>query len=100
MEIKTKLEFLDRIAPLSYSNPVTVLIDNNPDKVVGSCIIVTDADMNHFGEFNLDENIVTDLYLYYFHKNTSDGNYHLSHLSLHNELRKDLLTKKLKEMIV
>jgi hypothetical protein len=100
MILKIKLSFLDKIAPLSYSNPVFILLDNHPDRVVGTCEIVNDELMNHFANFELYEEISNDLFVYYISKNTNDGIFHLSHLSLHSEPGKDLFTKKIKEMIV
>lgn len=100
MMFKARLSFLDKIVPLSYSNPTMVWLNNNPNIVIGTCEIYTDENMNHFGNFEFNGEISLEKYLYYFEMNTNNGVYNLNNLSLHDEPRKDRFTKKLKDLIL
>lgn len=98
--MKIKLTFLDKIAPLSYSNPVAIILNNDTSYVIGWADIITDSAMNHFAEVKLNEDISTDLFFYYDSKNVEGDVYNLSHFTLHNTPRSDKpYTTTLKEMI-
>jgi hypothetical protein len=100
MNLTVKLEFLDA-SPCSYSNPVNIFYNNRIDEHIGYCEISMDNDGRHYGQMELSDKTDMNLYLYYANKKVSNPDvYPLDYLSLHDEPRKDVFTKTLKEMIV
>lgn len=99
MEQKIKLKFLDGLHRLSYTNPVFVYRNNNPDEFLGTIDISLESN-GHFGHLKLDQPLSDNLYLYYYSKNTDDGIFHLMNFGLHDEPRIHHFTATLKELSV
>ena len=84
--------------PISYSNPVSVILDNNPMKVVGECEIYTDDKMNHFGKIEFFEPVDENRLVYIVNKDLKPyDNLPLEFISLHEQQYKDKVSRTLKD---
>lgn len=86
------------MCPISYSNPVTIILDNNPDEIVGECIISADENMKHYGDMAFTKEVDENLYIYYINKDVPPiNNYPLDYISLHKKNYKDQKADTLKQ---
>ena len=98
-KIILKLEFLDRLNRLSYSNPVFVCHNSDPDRLLGVCEIKL-QDGKHTGEFSFTAAPTLDWFLYYNEKPIYDDVYNLDIIGLHDVLRSDIPTKSIRDLII
>lgn len=89
--IKLKLGFLSNMSALSHTASVPVLLNNDPDKLIGTCEIKRENG-EHVGYFTFDDETNENLYVYYMSENSYDRlkPYHLSHFNLSEKDRNDI----------
>lgn len=91
--IKLRLGFLSNIIALSHSESVPVLLNNHPDKIIGTCEIKWENG-EYVGYFTFDDETNENLYVYYMSENSYDRlkPYTLTHFNLSEKRRNEMVT--------
>ena len=99
MKLTVRLKFLDEMTALAFDKPMQVLFNTNPDEVIGSCEIYSDAH-SHFADLQLNDDTSMDLYLSWSGAMSDDKTYDLENISLDSNPPNDKPTKTLKEITI
>lgn len=105
MNVRINSDFLNAFNCVGTADLIPMLLDNNPNAVLGDCNISNQdnhsyANLNFFENVNFNDEVGLDMYIYFYTSINAEGSCEIENIGLHSEKRNDKDTKTLRELII